>query len=133
MCVWGWREDHRIAKYPLKAQLLQGVYMKFSSTLSKHNDKGKVNDIIISPKCLNFKIIFQNFIGVWNTGKLPVHRREGHICKHFVNNNIVPNWVAFMRCCLMVWIMIIFSEIFWSKWLLENSNLMFACLSGFSK
>lgn len=32
----------------------------------------------------------------------------------------------------MVWIVIISSESFWSKWLLVNSNLMFACLSGFS-
>lgn len=32
----------------------------------------------------------------------------------------------------MVWIVIIFSEIFWFKSLLVNSNLMFACLSGYS-
>lgn len=74
--------------------------------------------------------------GILENYHSPVHRTEGHICKYFVNNNIVPttnsNWVAFMRWCFMVWIVILFSEMFWFKWLLMNSNLMFACLSGFS-
>lgn len=108
--------------------------MKFSSTLSKNTKIRKGKWQIISSKCLDFKIIFQNFLSVWNTRKLPVscsqNRRtyllilcEWQYCPYYCSNRVV-----FMRWCLMVWIVIIFSESFSEKCLNDYWWIQIWCL-----